>query len=96
MMTEELLDAAADFERQARLDPDLVSSDDMLNPEPFTLAKLEEFEADIAGIERAIASLDDGTFGLCEHCGSALDADALVTEPLLTRCELHAALVPVH
>ena len=30
--------------------------------------------------------LDDGTYGLCEVCGSRLEADQLESQPVARRC----------
>jgi RNA polymerase-binding transcription factor DksA len=57
--------------------------------EVFTLRTLEEIEAVMAGVARSIEALDTGTYGLCEHCGTALRKAALVENPLATRCDAH-------
>ena len=33
---------------------------------------LEQVEAELADVERALKRLDDGTYGTCEACGNAL------------------------
>jgi RNA polymerase-binding transcription factor DksA len=59
-------------------------------PDPtFSRLTLERIEAEIAGVARAIEALDAGTYGTCEQCGAAIDADRLRDDPLLVRCEAH-------
>ncbi len=41
------------------------------------------------GVDRALARLDDGTYGTCEACGAALDERDLEGDPLLTHCVAH-------
>ncbi len=41
------------------------------------------------GVDRALASLDDGTYGACEVCGDAVDDRVLDQDPLATRCSMH-------
>ena len=60
-----------------------------VNASPFSLRTLEEIEGIMAGVARSITALDDGTYGLCEHCGTALRKGALVENPLATRCDAH-------
>ncbi len=41
------------------------------------------------GVDRALTSLDDGTYGTCDVCGDVLDDQDLEGDPLLTRCVAH-------
>jgi len=43
------------------------------------------------GVDRALAALDDGTYGTCEACGEAIGDEELAGDPLLTRCAAHRA-----
>jgi RNA polymerase-binding transcription factor DksA len=54
----------------------------------FTRVDLERCEADIAGVERAIEALEQGTYAACEVCGAAI-ADVVKADPLATRCATH-------
>lgn len=56
---------------------------------PFTMRILEQSEADLAGVERVIAALDDRTYGRCGVCGGQIDDDRLATDPLTQRCTDH-------
>ena len=45
--------------------------------------------ATLADVERAIAKLADGTYGLCDHCGEAISPErleAIPWAPLCIRC----------
>ncbi len=54
------------------------------------LVDLDLVEAELAGVEHALARLQAGTYGTCEACGSAL-GDALLEEsPISRRCPTHA------
>ena len=50
---------------------------------------LQAAERLLDGVDRALARLDDGTYGTCEVCGGALDDGDLEEDPLLTRCAAH-------
>lgn len=41
------------------------------------------------GVDRALVSLDDGSYAICEVCGTALDDRDLEEDPLVTRCVQH-------
>ena len=64
--------------------------------EPVPVPEIEEqrmllqaAERLLDGVDRALARLDDGTYGACEACGAALDDRDLEEDPLLTRCAAH-------
>jgi len=64
--------------------------------EPGAVPEIEEqrmllhvAERLLDGVDRALARLDDGTYGTCEVCGAALDDHDLEGDPLLTRCVAH-------
>ena len=44
-----------------------------MSPDPI----LAQVEADLAGVERAMARLDDGTYDTCEVCGGLIGDDRL-------------------
>ena len=60
-------------------------------PPGFSLAVLERFEADLVGVDAAIARLDDGTFGYCGTCAAVIDDVTLADDPLAVRCGVHTA-----
>jgi RNA polymerase-binding transcription factor DksA len=37
-------------------------------------------------VDRALARMDDGNYGVCEHCGLAIDAARLTALPYATLC----------
>lgn len=47
---------------------------------------LTRVEADLAGVERAMARLDEGTYEQCEVCGGPIGDDRLAAAPSETRC----------
>jgi DnaK suppressor protein len=48
-----------------------------------------ELEAELAGAERALERLDDGTYGTCEACGGPIDEGLLESAPTLALCAEH-------
>ncbi len=48
-------------------------------------------EADLTGVERAMARLDDGTYELCEVCGRTIGDDRLSVAPYEARCAICAS-----
>ena len=57
------------------------------------LSILEQVEAELADIERALARLDDGTYGRCDACGAAIDDARLEALPAARFCLSHQAAV---
>jgi DnaK suppressor protein len=55
---------------------------------------LERIEASLAAIERAIDGFDDGTYGVCEICGHAVEPERLTARASERRCATHAASAP--
>ncbi|HTN78841.1 MAG TPA: TraR/DksA C4-type zinc finger protein [Acidimicrobiales bacterium] len=47
---------------------------------------LARVEADLIGVEHAMARLDDGTYDSCEVCGAPIGDDRLSQAPYETRC----------
>lgn len=45
-----------------------------------------QMRAELARVERALRSLDDGSFGLCRACGEALSDARLEAKPDATLC----------
>jgi RNA polymerase-binding transcription factor DksA len=50
---------------------------------------LEQVEAELADVERALARLDDGTYGSCEACGGAIGDERLEAQPAARFCIGH-------
>lgn len=53
------------------------------------LSILETVEAELADIERALSRLDDGTYGICEVCGSGIADERLEVLPAARYCVDH-------
>jgi RNA polymerase-binding transcription factor DksA len=53
---------------------------------------LDTIERELADVERALALLDEGGYGLCEHCGAVIDDDVLVRTPTARFCPQHLPL----
>jgi DnaK suppressor protein len=70
------------------------NADDEHDPEGTTIAferaqlssLLEAAGLRLAEIDRTVASLDAGTYGLCERCGQPIPAERLVARPTATTC----------
>jgi RNA polymerase-binding transcription factor len=70
------------------------NADDEHDPEGATIAferaqlssLLEAAGRRLADIDRTVASLDAGTYGLCERCGRPIAAERLVARPAATTC----------
>ncbi len=43
-------------------------------------------------VEAALSRLDAGTYGTCEACGEAIDAERLAISPTVRTCERHPQL----
>ena len=53
------------------------------------LAALDALESQVRDVERALARLDDGTYGTCEVCGDELAAEQLAQAPAARHCPAH-------
>ncbi len=49
-------------------------------------AVVDRIEATLAEVDSALERLDDGSFGLCRHCGQPIDAVRLSVDVLATGC----------
>lgn len=52
---------------------------------------LTSVEGELADVERALARLDDGTYGTCEVCAQAIDEERLTAAPATARCADHTS-----
>lgn len=50
------------------------------------LSTLEQVEAELDDVERALRKLDDGTYGRCEACGAEIDEARLEALPATRFC----------
>jgi DnaK suppressor protein len=53
----------------------------------------KELSAMLADVKRAIAKLDDGTYGICDSCGAPIPRERLEARPWTALCVRCAALV---
>ena len=75
------------------------NADDEHDPEGTTIAferaqlssLVEAAERRLVEIDRTAASLDAGTYGLCERCGQPIAAERLAARPTATTCVTCAA-----
>jgi len=51
--------------------------------------QLDRIEADLAGVEEALARLDAGTYATCEVCQAPLSEERLAADPTGRRCPEH-------
>jgi RNA polymerase-binding transcription factor DksA len=58
------------------------------------LRVLDEAEAELEDVERALARLEEGTYASCEACGRAIGDDRLARLPATRRCAQHASSSP--
>ena len=64
-----------------------VASDAFEREKDFSI--LEQVESELADVERALRRLDDGTYGTCEACGSAIGDERLAAHPAARFCLAH-------
>lgn len=72
----------------------LVSSDDEHDPEGSTiaferaqtLAVANQLRSQLSELDRALARIDDGSYGICEVCGRPIAAARLEARPTASRC----------
>lgn len=69
--------AASDTEASEESDHDRVA------------ALVEEQNAQMGALDRALARIDDGSYGFCTVCGEMIDTDRLAIVPTATLCMKH-------
>ncbi|HUY64130.1 MAG TPA: hypothetical protein VMV14_06390 [Acidimicrobiales bacterium] len=62
------------------------------DPTPLDTGVLDELESVLHDVERALARLDDGSYGTCEACGAGLDPAELEQQPSARYCRAHLPL----
>ncbi len=68
------------------LDADPEEGDPDLYEREKTLALLRNLEEKQYSLSEALASLDDGTYGICENCGREIGQERLEALPYATLC----------
>lgn len=67
--------------------PDPVAGTEPFGDDYDTLVQVAEDTLD--AVDRALARLDDGSYGRCEECGGPIGDDLLVADPATASCERH-------
>lgn len=49
-----------------------------------------QFENELEEINQALYAIEEGTYGICSICGTAIDYDRLLALPATDRCQEHA------
>ena len=63
--------------------------DDDTTTELFGAGALDALASEMDDIERALARLEDGTYGTCEVCGDRLQPETLEDRPAARHCAAH-------
>jgi DnaK suppressor protein len=50
------------------------------------VAQADALSAKLADVDRAVAKIDDGTYGYCDRCGAAIPQDRLEARPWAVVC----------
>lgn len=50
------------------------------------LAQIDQARSRLLQVDEALASMDEGTYGVCEECGQEINPDRLEARPLSIRC----------
>jgi len=69
--------------------PDVAGDEETLDIDGSLLDGIEQ---ELADVERALAMLDEGTYGQCEVCGRAIDDEVLARTPTARYCAEHLPL----
>ena len=64
-----------------------VATDTFEREKDFSI--LEQVEAELADVERALQRLDEGSYGTCQACGEAIDDERLEAMPAARLCVRH-------
>jgi DnaK suppressor protein len=78
-----------------------VSTDDEHDPEGATIAferaqvaaLLAQASGRLTDVNRALARITAGTYGICERCGKQIAAERLAARPFATTCVVCAAAI---
>jgi len=64
-----------------------------LSADPLAGGAVDALESEVADVERALARLDDGSYGTCEVCGERLSEAVLNERPAARYCAAHLPMV---
>jgi RNA polymerase-binding transcription factor DksA len=79
-------DSSAELSHAAQHPAD-AASDAFEREKEFSI--LEQVEAELAEVDRALVRLDGGTYGRCDACGEAIADERLATVPAARFCVQH-------
>lgn len=71
---------------KAELDPDMDEAASELNERNTMMALVREKTRNLREIDHALQQIQQGTYGLCEQCGRAIDPARLEAMPETTFC----------
>jgi RNA polymerase-binding transcription factor DksA len=60
-----------------------------ISDDPLSAGALDALEGEVVDIERALARLDDGSYGTCEVCAQRLPVAVLNERPAARYCADH-------
>jgi DnaK suppressor protein len=66
-----------------------VGSDTFEREKDFSI--LEQVEAELADVDRALLRLDEGTYGMCDACRGPIGDERLAAQPAARFCVSHQA-----
>ncbi len=72
--------------QQEKVEFDTEDIDPNIYEREKNLALIQNLEAKAASIERALAAMDKGRYGLCERCGQPIGEERLAVLPETTLC----------
>ncbi len=78
-------------ESRLQYDPNFADSSQVTAERGEAEALAAKLQEALAEVERALAKLDDGTYGICEACGQPIDEARLEAKPAARYCIAHAA-----
>lgn len=81
-LTERPLDAMAPISFGKRVGDGTTEAVDRLN----TVGAAQELAVTLEDVERALAKLDGGTYGVCDSCGDAISEERLEARPWSVLC----------
>jgi len=70
----------------ARPDYSMGEGDPAITEWELNLILLERLKGEYEKLQHAVARLETGTYGICEHCGKHINPDRLAVLPATTVC----------
>lgn len=82
------------METDLALDGAMPPSDGAATPDVVTDEAIDGVDALLDAVEQALGSLDDGTYGRCHNCGTAIDEERLEATPTTRECAACSGTTP--